>query len=362
LNSDTIKNRSAQNQKKPKKNNSTRKKLLTWGGLILGGAALCALIYWTGLQNISQALETGGPALLLLALLYPIEIYPRSLAWQWVYPSANKCSQFTFLMGMWIGQSVNRLLPTASIGGDVVRGRLLIVKKEDETDVVTSLIADKTAHASSTLLLLVLGLFLMMTRITNIKIIAGLILASLLLTFGIFLFIRLQRNAGVSALLAKWSDSDSGLLSRAEESAKIIEKKLEDIYAHPRGFIKSVVIRVISSTAMAAEIWVAAWLMGNPVSVIEAVTLRIVSFGVRSMVFVVWGGLGIQEGAYALLSTFVGLPPATLVAISLATRVREIVVAIPGIIAWLTTEGIHAAKKTREQTKPLKMGAKSAEE
>ena len=263
---------------------------------------------------------------------------------------------------MSIGQSVNRLLPTASIGGDVVRGRFLILKKEDETDVVTSLIADKTAHATSTLLLLILGLLMIVTRITDVKIIAGLIAASLLLTFGIVFFIRLQRNAGVSALLAKWSDSKNGLLSRAEESARIIEDKLEHIYAHPSGFIKSVLIRVISSTAMAAEIWVAAWLMGSPISVVEAVTLRIVSFGVRSLAFVVWGGLGIQEGAYALLSTFVGLPPATLVAISLATRVREIVVAIPGVIAWLTSEGLQAMNKNRNKSEPAKMKVHTGDE
>lgn len=338
---------------------SGRNKLLTWLGIVIGGLALFALIYWTGFDNISKALKTGGPALLLLALLYPIELVPRAIAWKWIYPAADTLKNRTFIMGMWIGQSLNRLLPTASIGGDVVRGRLLIIKNEDETDVVTSLIADKTAHASGTLMLLVLGLIMIMTRVTDVKIIAGLILACALLTVGIFLFIRLQRNAGVSALLAKWENDENGLISRAKDSAQTIESKLEEIYAKPKGFIHSVLIRVASSTAMAAEIWVAAWLIGSPISVVEAITLRLVSFGVRSMAFVVWGGLGIQEGAYALMSTFVGLPPATLVAISLATRVREIVVAIPGVIAWLTAEGLRATRKKNNSAKSSEITADS---
>lgn len=347
-------------QNKPTgKKKSGRNKLLTWLGIAIGVSALFALIYWTGFENISNALKTGGPALLLLALLYPIELVPRAIAWKWLYPTKNTLKNRTFILGMWIGQSLNRLLPTASIGGDVVRGRLLIIKKEDENDVVTSLIADKTAHASGTLLLLVLGLIMIMTRVTEVKIIAGLILACVLLTVGIFLFIRLQRNAGVSALLAKWENDDNGLISKAKESAQIIEAKLEDIYANPKGFINSVLIRVAYSTAMAAEIWVAAWLMGSPVSIVEAVTLRLVSFGVRSMAFVVWGGLGIQEGAYALMSTFVGLPPATLVAISLATRVREVIVAIPGAFAWVTTEGLRAARKNSSSENTTEITADS---
>jgi len=343
------------------KKNSFRKKLFTWSGIILGGCALLALVYWTGIDNIRKALSAGGPALLLLALLYPVEIFPRAIAWKWVYPTVKKGTYLTFLLGMWVGQSVNRLLPTASIGGDVVRGRLLILKdKKNTNDVVTSLIADKTAHAASTLLLLIFGLIMIMTRITDIKIIAGLIVACLALTAGIIFFIRVQRTSGVSTLLAKWTNEDDGLLSKAEQSAQEIEAKLEQIYAHPKKFIASVLLRVVSNTAMALEIWMAAWLMGAPVSLVEAVTLRIVSFGIRSMAFVIWGGLGIQEGAYALLSTFVGLSPGTLVAISLATRVREVTVAVPGLITWLTTEGLRATQKNKESKNQVPVSQNSS--
>jgi len=279
-----------------------------------------------------------------LSFLYPIELVPRTAACKRLYPSENSPKNKFFIYGMWIGQSLNRLIPTATIGGDIVRGRLLMLKGGNETGVITSLIADKTAHAVSILLLLILGILLMISRVHDVRIITGMVVAVIMLGAGIVLFIKLQRSSGISGKLEKFSGENKGFLSTSNKTARNIENQLDQIYSNPGKFLISVIIRIAFQIALAAEIWLAAWLMGYSVSILEAVTLRVVSFGVRSLAFVVWGGLGVQEGVYALLSTFVGLPPATLIAISLATRVREIVTAVPGVILWVTGEGIRAVR------------------
>jgi len=328
-----------------------RKKQLAWAGFLLGILALGIIMLWTGIQDVKEAFVAGGPALLLLVFLYPVELIPRAAAWGILYPGQTSLKNTVFIYGIWIGQSLNRLIPTATIGGDIVRGRLLMQKGADESGMISSLIADKTAHAVSILMLLMLGILLIITRVQDVRIIAGLLIAVLLLGTGIVLFIRLQRSSSISARLDKWSsDSKMSFLSTSADAARNIENQLEDLYSNPGKFLISIIIRVVFQIALAAEIWFAAWLMGFEVSVLEAVTLRVVSFGVRSLAFVVWGGLGVQEGVYALLSAFVGLPPGTLIAISLATRVREIVAAIPGVIIWVTGEGMRFVRMKSEKS------------
>ncbi len=328
-----------------------RKKQIAWAGFLLGILALGIIMSWTGFQEVGQAFVTGGPALLLLVFLYPVELFPRAAAWGILYPSENSLKRGVFVYGTWIGQSLNRLIPTATIGGDIIRGRLLLQKGGDESGMISSLIADKTAHAVSILMLLILGIFLIITRVQDIRIIAGLLIAVLILGTGIVFFIRLQRSSGISSRLDKWSsDGKFEFLSTSVDAARNIENHLENLYSNPGKFLISVSIRIGFQIALAAEIWAAAWLMGFDISVFEAVTLRVVSFGVRSLAFVVWGGLGVQEGVYALLSAFVGLQPGTLIAISLATRVREIIAAAPGVIVWITGEGMRAVRPDREKT------------
>lgn len=328
-----------------------RKKQLAWAGFLLGILVLGIIMSWTGFQEVGQAFITGGPALLLLVFLYPVELFPRAAAWSILYTSENSLKYSVFVYGTWIGQSLNRLIPTATIGGDIIRGRLLLQKGGDESGMISSLIADKTAHAVSILMLLILGIFLIITRVQDIRIIVGLLIAVAILGTGIVFFIRLQRSSGISSRLDKWSsDGKLEFLSTSVDAARTIENQLDELYSNPGKFLISVGIRIGFQIVLAAEIWAAAWLMGFEISVFEAVTLRVVSFGVRSLAFVVWGGLGVQEGVYALLSAFVGLPPGTLIAISLATRVREIVAAAPGVIIWVTGEGMRAVNTKRKKT------------
>src|SRR5699024_9600262 len=89
--------------------------------------------------------------------------------------------------------------------------------------------------------------------------------------------------------------------------------------------------------------------MNTPISFVDAITVRLISFGVRSAVFFIWEGLGIQESMYALLSVVVGISPSALIIISLATRVQEIITAIPGAALWFRSEGYRIIETTRSK-------------
>ena len=59
---------------------------------------------------------------------------------------------------------------------------------------------------------------------------------------------------------------------------------------------------------------------------------------VRAAAFVVPGGLGVQEGAYALLAALFGLPVEIAVALSLVKRARDLMIGVPALLAWQVGE------------------------
>jgi hypothetical protein len=57
------------------------------------------------------------------------------------------------------------------------------------------------------------------------------------------------------------------------------------------------------------------------------------------IVFIIPNAYGIQEGAYIVLGTLLGFSPDFSLAVSLATRIRELLVDVPGLLAWQFIEG-----------------------
>ena len=59
----------------------------------------------------------------------------------------------------------------------------------------------------------------------------------------------------------------------------------------------------------------------------------------RGAAFFVPGGWGFQEGGFIVFGGLVGFPADFMLAVSLATRGRELLVSVPGLLAWQHIEG-----------------------
>jgi hypothetical protein len=82
------------------------------------------------------------------------------------------------------------------------------------------------------------------------------------------------------------------------------------------------------------EILIALALMGHPVGLTEAIILESLTNAIRGAAFVVPGGFGVQEGGLVLLGHLMGLAPETALALSLVKRVPDLVLGLPGLLAW----------------------------
>jgi putative membrane protein len=104
---------------------------------------------------------------------------------------------------------------------------------------------------------------------------------------------------------------------------------LRDIYADRRQIALSMTLHVAAWFTGVAEAGVALTLMGAWPSLKVVLVLESLVFGLRTAVFFIPGAWGVQEAAYVLVGSVLGLAPETMLALILVKRARELVVGVP---------------------------------
>ena len=67
--------------------------------------------------------------------------------------------------------------------------------------------------------------------------------------------------------------------------------------------------------------------------------LKSLSSTLSDAAFVVPNSYGVQEGAFVVLGSLVGIAAPMALAISLAIRIRELIIDVPGLVFWQHAEG-----------------------
>ncbi len=161
--------------------------------------------------------------------------------------------------------------------------------------------------------------------------------------------------AGLFGKLARFAERmlPSARWGALAGNAHQLDRTIRTIYARPLRVAAACAIRCTTRGLMAVEIWVAAWLMGHPISPSDAVMFIGIISTLRAAAFVVPGGLGVQEVAYTLLGPLVGLGPDIALALSFASRARELMTGVPALMVWQVIEGRSLRQLMGRQPEPL---------
>lgn len=315
-------------------------KLWIVGSLFAGLALVIGLIAWQGAGPVAEMLTASGWLILLLGLFYLIPITLAALSWGRLFPEGSAPGFAALARAAWVGLSVNWLLPVAQIGGELVKARLAAQDGVPGPIAGSSVVADKTLQAFTQLIYTLLGLVLLVVLTGGRDFLLPALGITVLFAVGIYVFFRLQ-NAGLFAFLVRASqrlfrsDGFVTLLGGADS----LDAQLRETYRRRRRLLQATILRLAYRLAMAGEVWLALTLMGHPVTVTEAIILESLGQGIRAAAFAIPGGLGVQEGGFVLLGMALGLGPEVGLALSLAKRFRELLVGLPGLVAWQLLEG-----------------------
>jgi putative membrane protein len=265
-----------------------------------------------------------------------------ALSWRELISAANRPGVFTIVWIRWIRESINSLLPVASIGGDVASVRLAHTQGVPATGAAASMVVDTTVGVATQLIFVCCGVGLLLTRSieSNTLAVAGIVLmGTAILLVATVAFLLFQHRG----LFARFAQFARNLLPEKWHSALAAASSVDDavVAAYRRGWSlwRSGLLRLIGWAAGTGEVWLVMRSLGHPIGVVEAFILESLSSGVRAAAFMVPGALGALEGSFVLFGALFQLPAETALAISLSKRVRELALGVPGLLVWHWIEG-----------------------
>src|SRR3984893_15397013 len=104
---------------------SAGKLKLTFYLLGFAGAALfTGLLIREGAARVMQALVTPEWVILGIVAFHSIPLFVDTIAWWVLFPKPERIPLVQLFWMRWIGESVSTLVPSAAVGGDIVRARL----------------------------------------------------------------------------------------------------------------------------------------------------------------------------------------------------------------------------------------------
>jgi putative membrane protein len=227
----------------------------------------------------------------------------------------------------------------ARVGGEVVGVRLLVRRGVPASTASASVIVELTLTMVAQVTFATIGLILLAGYPTvgpAVRVVAiGLVISVIAIPLFVLVVKRWGRSA--FALMQRVIGALGGGEQVGGDPARFHEV-LHSMYADRFAVVACGVWQLIGFLVGAFETWLALLLIGQPGDVRMAIVLESLATAVQSATFMVPGGLGTQEGGFVLFGAAVGLTPQVSLALSLARRMRQVVLGLPALLSWYWTE------------------------
>lgn len=309
----------------------------------LGLAVMVFLVIREGAQSIASLLRHAGWLLLLLVPLHAGPLLLDVMGWRVLILGRSRIRAL-FLIAS-IREAINRLLPVANVGGELVGIHLLARQGISGTTAATSVIVETLLILVAQYLFLTLGVACLLQITGSIKATGALLIAVAGGLPVILLLIWLLRTGAffraierLASRLLSSSDKTSSLLSKLAH----LDTAIRELTAAHGRLARAIVWQLAGLISGCSEIWLALRWLGHPVSLAAALTLESLTLAARSLVFVAPAGLGVQEAGLVGVGHVLGLGSDVAIALSLAKRMREILFGLPALAAWQWTTGAKA--------------------
>src|SRR5262245_43228891 len=145
--------------------------------------------------------------LIPITLFHLIPLVFSALSWRELLPAASRPNTITVIWIRWIRESINSLLPVASIGGDIASIRLAYLQGVPATQAAASMVVDTTVGVVTQLIFVLAGVALLLMRSTerSAVAVAGMVLISTaILLVAVAAFVLFQHR-GLFAGFAKFA-------------------------------------------------------------------------------------------------------------------------------------------------------------
>ncbi|WP_299398571.1 flippase-like domain-containing protein [Pelagibius sp.] len=332
--------------------------------LFIGLSLAVGLVAWQGFGDVAKALNHAGFQLLWLGPAFALPLVLSAFAWAAIFPHGTRPALSRLVLASWIAVSINWLLPVAQIGGEIAKAAWLARRAAPAATMVAATVVDKVLQTAGQALVALVGVGLALALAGASDLVPFALVFALLMLGLLIGFVYAQRHgllqrfagaaerAFLKRALASRDNQDhpdgpdasaGGLAGRIAGHTADVGAAVTQICAVPGPMAAYLLLRLASRLVMAGEVWLVLMLLGHPVTVLEALMIECLAQTLRSAAFALPGAYGVQEGGFILLGTLVGVPPDLALTASLAKRLRELLVGLPGLAFYQLSEGRRRA-------------------
>ena len=308
----------------------------------LAGAALfTALLIRQGASQVGAAFATARWNILgVVAFHFAVPVFLDAVAWWVLFPRSDRLPLRKLFWMRWVGESVSTLVPSAAVGGDIVRARLAAINGVPLPISAGSVLVDITLGVFTQAGFTMLGLALLVDATGQKSFVRPTLVGTLLgilAVAGFYFAQRLGMFRFLGLIVARLANSPEW--QSLVQSGETLDRAIRGLYARRRGVAMCCAWTIISLVGGSGEIWIALHALGLPATLVNALILQSMALTIRSAAFAVPGGLGVQEGGYLVVGNLLGIPGNAAFALSLIARMRELALGIPGLVVWQMIEG-----------------------
>jgi putative membrane protein len=313
---------------------------MKWGVLVALLAGLVAAVYlvWViGFDAVFGAVARAGLGGLLLLCLCSLGVSViLSFAWWIVVPPAWRLSQLRFFLARLVREAIAEISPFSPVGGLMAAARLAVLYGMKGGPAAASVAVDATTEAMAQVPFLAFGVALGVRHLQSLQgantLLMALVAALLLAVPGIVVLVVLQRRgAGLAERMA------ARFLPGAGQGGGF-QDAIHALYDSPARLAASASAHLLAWISAGLLTFVAFRLVGAEISLIDSLALEALLCALRSIAAFVPAAIGVQEAGYVMLAPLFGVPSDLGLAVSLLKRAREIVLGVPALIYWQTSE------------------------
>lgn len=318
-------------------------KRTAWIAALVGLAFLVGLVMVQGVVEVAAVIARAGFVLLWLVPLHLLPLTLDAQAWNVLLARSgqNRPRSLPFLL--WIAavrEAVNRLLPTISIGGELVGIRLAKLRFTDSIAVTATIVIEVLLTVMAQYVFAAAGVVFILAANPHIHQAWSIGMALLFALSVPFAFAWILKNGKVFERLHGFATRLLGQANRwvARMEGTRLDQEIHGLFNHPRVLVVALVWQLLGFAAGALETWIALLMLGHPISLGAAIAVESLSQAIRNVIFIVPGGLGVQEAAVMLFARLVGVEGDIGLTLALVKRMREILFGVPALLSWQWAE------------------------
>jgi putative membrane protein len=302
---------------------------------LAGGAVFIFLLIREGIGPVASAIARTGWLLLAVIFYHLIQTLSDAAGWLVLIPKRHRISLFISFCIHWICESINNLVPTGRVGGDIVLTRIAAALGVPLQIATAAMFVDITVGVATKVVLLLGASVLLVTKTARQDLALPALVAAVLGVVGASGFYAVQR-LGIFRVSAKLA----ARLARSPEweplirSGEALDEAIRQVYTRRDQLAACCFFWTLSWVIACGEIWLTLWAVGWQTGFTTAVILETTVVAVRNAAFLVPGAVGVQEAGYVFIGSLLGLPGDIALALSLIRRTRELLLGIPGLIGW----------------------------